>query len=235
MTSAEKPRKKSPALPRVPVGEILDTLHACYPDAHCELDFKNPFELLIATILSAQSTDKKVNQITEPLFEKYPGPEDFVRLSQSELEAAIKEIGLYKNKAKNIIATCHLLLTKHGGKVPDRMEDLVELPGVGRKTANVVLSNAFGVPAMAVDTHVHRVSNRIGLALSDDPVEIEKQLCKRIPREKWSDAHHWLIWHGRRVCDARKPKCDTCALTGYCRHYKAEAKPPRKRKKTAVE
>jgi len=233
VTATEKTAKK-PALPRVPVGQILDALHACYPDAHCELDFRNPFELLIATILSAQSTDKKVNEVTQSLFQKYPGPADFVRLAPAELEQEIKEIGLYKNKAKNIIATCHLLLTEHRGQVPDNMEDLVKLPGVGRKTANVVLSNAFGVPAMAVDTHVHRVSNRIGLAKSDDPLEIERQLCKRIPKAQWSDAHHWLIWHGRRVCDARKPKCDTCALTEFCRHYKTATKTT-KRKKTAVE
>ncbi|ASS74455.1 endonuclease III [Tumebacillus algifaecis] len=215
-------------LPRVPVTKILDTLYEMYPDAHCELDFRNPFELLIATILSAQATDKKVNQITATLFQKYPDPESFLALSQEALEQEIKEIGLYKNKAKNILATCHLLLTHHGGQVPAKMEQLVELPGVGRKTANVVLSNAFGIPAMAVDTHVLRVSNRIGLAQSDDPVVIEKQLTKRIPKAKWTDAHHWLIWHGRRVCDARKPKCEQCALTPFCREFKA-------RKKTRVE
>lgn len=219
---------QSVTLPRVPVTKILDTLYEMYPDAHCELDFRNPFELLIATILSAQSTDKKVNQITAGLFQKYPDPESFLKLSPAELEQEIKEIGLYKNKAKNILATCHLLLVKHGGEVPAKMEELVELPGVGRKTANVVLSNAFGIPAMAVDTHVHRVSNRIGLAKSDDPVVIEKQLTKRIPRNKWTDAHHWLIWHGRRVCDARKPNCEACALTPFCREFKA-------RKKTRVE
>ncbi|WP_207893919.1 endonuclease III [Tumebacillus sp. BK434] len=215
-------------LPRVPVTKILDTLYEMYPEAHCELDFRNPFELLIATILSAQATDKKVNQITAGLFQKYPGPEAFLQLTQTELEQEIKEIGLYKNKAKNILATCHLLLSKHGGQVPAKMEDLVELPGVGRKTANVVLSNAFGIPAMAVDTHVQRVSNRIGLAKSDDPVVIETQLTKRIPKAKWTDAHHWLIWHGRRVCEARKPKCEACALTPFCREFKA-------RKKTRVE
>lgn len=216
-------------LPRVPTRKILDTLHEMYPDAHCELDFKNPFELLIATILSAQSTDKKVNEITAKLFAKYPGPADFIRLTPEQLEQEIKEIGLYKNKAKNILATCRLLLKQHGGEVPAKMEELVELPGVGRKTANVVLSNAFGVPAMAVDTHVHRVSNRIGLAASDDVLEIERQLCKRIPKAKWTDAHHWLIWHGRRMCDARKPKCEACALQPYCRYFKST------RKKTSFE
>ncbi|HEU4965194.1 MAG TPA: endonuclease III [Bacilli bacterium] len=208
------------ALPRVPTKRILAALQECYPDAHCELNFRNPFELLIATILSAQSTDKKVNEVTAGLFAKYPGSADFLRLSQAELEAEIKEIGLYKNKAKNILATCHLLLDEHGGDVPAKMEELVNLPGVGRKTANVVLSNAFGVPAMAVDTHVARVSNRLGLALGDDPLVIEAQLNKRIPKKQWTDAHHWLIWHGRRVCDARKPKCDVCRLSDLCRHHK---------------
>ncbi len=216
--------KEQVTLPRVPVTKILDTLAAMYPDAHCELNFRNPFELLIATILSAQATDKKVNQVTAGLFQQYPDPASFLQLSQAELEQEIKEIGLYKNKAKNILATCHLLLAKHGGEVPAKMEDLVELPGVGRKTANVVLSNAFGVPAMAVDTHVLRVANRIGLAKSEDPLVIEKQLTKRIPKAKWTDAHHWLIWHGRRVCDARKPKCDQCELTAQCLDYKARKK-----------
>jgi endonuclease-3 len=231
--------KKRTSLPRLPVGKVLDALYALYPDAHCELHFRNPFELLVATILSAQATDRKVNEVTPGLFAKYPRPQNYLDLTQEQLEEEIKEIGLYKNKAKNILATCRLLVEKHGGEVPRRMEDLVELPGVGRKTANVVLANAFGVPAMAVDTHVHRVSNRIGLANSDDPLEIERQLCKRIPKAKWSDAHHWLIWHGRRMCDARKPKCELCPLTEWCRHYKAAAKTSsagkRTRKKTIVE
>ncbi|KEO83055.1 endonuclease III [Tumebacillus flagellatus] len=225
--------KKRPALPRVPTRKILDTLRECYPDAHCELDFRNPFELLVATILSAQATDKKVNQITGPLFAKYPGPEELGSLTQAQLEQEIREIGLYKNKAKNILETCRLLMDRHGGDVPDRMEDLVQLPGVGRKTANVVLSNAFGVPAMAVDTHVLRVSNRIGLAAGDDPLVVEQQLTKRIPKREWSDAHHWLIWHGRRVCDARNPKCGTCALTEFCRHYRGLGRAGT-RKKTGV-
>jgi endonuclease-3 len=224
--------KKRPPLPRVPTTKILDALYECYPVAHCELNFRNPFELLIATILSAQATDKKVNQIAGPLFDKYPGPAELGSLSHDQLEQEIKEIGLYKNKAKNILETCRLLLTRHEGRVPSTMEDLVELPGVGRKTANVVLSNAFGVPAMAVDTHVLRVSNRIGLAVGDDPVVVEQQLTKRIPKRQWTDAHHWLIWHGRRVCDARKPKCEQCTLTPYCRHYKGRGGT---RKKTSVE
>lgn len=195
---------------------ILQILETTYPDAHCELNFSNPFELLIATILSAQATDKKVNQITEKLFKNYKTPADFLVMSQSEMENAIKELGLYHNKAKNILTTCHLLVEKYQGKVPQDLEALIELPGVGRKTANVVLSNAFGVPALAVDTHVLRVSNRLGLATGTNPNSIEKQLMDLIPRGKWSHAHHLLIWHGRRTCIARKPKCQDCTLTTLC-------------------
>jgi endonuclease-3 len=195
---------------------ILELLETTYPDAHCELNFSNPFELLIATILSAQATDKKVNQITERLFKKHKTPEDFLRLSQAEMEEAIKELGLYHNKAKNILAACRILVEKYNGKVPQEHTALTELPGVGRKTANVVLSNAFGIPALAVDTHVLRVSNRLGLATGTNPDSIEKQLMSLIPREKWSQAHHLLIWHGRRTCSARNPKCQDCTLESLC-------------------
>lgn len=195
---------------------MLELLETTYPDAHCELNFSNPFELLIATILSAQATDKKVNQITERLFEKYKTPEDFLRLSQTEMEEAIKELGLYHNKAKNILAACRILVEKYEGKVPQEHAALTELPGVGRKTANVVLSNAFGIPALAVDTHVLRVSNRLGLTTGTNPDSIEKQLMSLIPREKWSQAHHLLIWHGRRTCAARNPKCQDCTLLSLC-------------------
>ncbi len=195
---------------------MLELLETTYPDAHCELNFSNPFELLIATILSAQATDKKVNQITERLFKKYKTPEHFLKLSQIEMEEAIKELGLYHNKAKNILAACRILVAKYDGKVPQEHEALTELPGVGRKTANVVLSNAFGIPALAVDTHVLRVSNRLGLATGTNPDSIEKQLMSLIPREKWSQAHHLLIWHGRRTCAARNPKCQDCTLISLC-------------------
>lgn len=197
-------------------NSILQILETTYPDAHCELNFSNPFELLIATILSAQATDKKVNQITERLFKNYKTPEDFLVMRQFEMENAIKELGLYHNKAKNILATCRILVEKYQGEVPPNFEALIELPGVGRKTANVVLSNAFGVPALAVDTHVLRVSNRLGLANGTNPDSIEKQLMGLIPREKWSHAHHLLIWHGRRTCVARKPKCQDCSLFTLC-------------------
>lgn len=195
---------------------ILSILETTYPEAHCELNFTTPFELLIATILSAQATDKKVNQITDRLFEKYKNPENFLNLSQAELEKEIKEIGLYHNKAKNILATCKLLVDQYQGEVPSELNALTELPGVGRKTANVVLSNAYGIPAMAVDTHVLRVSNRLGLALGTNPETIEKQLMSIIPREKWIHTHHLLIWHGRRICSARNPKCLECPLIAHC-------------------
>lgn len=205
---------------RVPTRKIMDTLAALYPDARCELNFSNPFELLIATILSAQSTDRMVNKVTERLFAKYPTPRDFLSLSEEELAEEIRGLGLYRNKSKNILQTCRILVERYRGEVPDRREDLEKLPGVGRKTANVVLSNAFGVPALAVDTHVHRVSNRLGLADSNNPLETEKQLTRRIPRKEWSITHHRLIWHGRRVCSARNPKCEICGLAPYCRFVK---------------
>ncbi|WP_132768691.1 endonuclease III [Tepidibacillus fermentans] len=205
---------------RVPTKQILKILSSLYPEAKCELLYRNPFELLIATMLSAQATDKKVNQITPFLFQKYKAPEDFLALSQQELEEEIKQIGLYKTKSKNILETCRILVEKYNGEVPKSREKLESLPGVGRKTANVVLSNAFGIPAIAVDTHVFRVSNRIGLAKSDQVLETELQLMKRIPRNLWSNAHHWLIWHGRRVCTARNPKCEICSLQPYCQYAK---------------
>ncbi len=198
------------------VNSILSILAATYPEAHCELNFSTPFELLIATMLSAQATDKKVNQVTERLFRDYKTPEQFLTLSLEEMEKAIKELGLYHNKAKNILATCRILVESYGGEVPGSMEALTQLPGVGRKTANVVLSNAFHIPAMAVDTHVLRVSNRLGLASGTNPDLIEKQLRDTIARSQWIQAHHWLIWHGRRICAARNPKCPDCPLSPLC-------------------
>lgn len=198
--------------------KILAQLKACYPEVKSGLRFSNPFELLIATILSAQSTDKQVNKVTLNLFKKYPDVHSLSKLTPEELAEEIKSIGLYKNKSKNIIAACKVLIEKYGGEVPSTREELMQLPGVGRKTANVVLSNAFNVPAIAVDTHVFRVANRLGLAESKDPLETEKQLMAVIPREDWSDAHHWLIWHGRMVCKARNPQCEKCKLNGLCKN-----------------
>ncbi|WP_309868776.1 endonuclease III [Desmospora profundinema] len=199
---------------------MLETLAELYPDAHCELNFRNPFELLIATILSAQSTDRQVNIVTKSLFSKYPTPEDFLPLTEEELAEEIRGLGLYRNKSKNILATCRILVQQYGGQVPKKRSQLEALPGVGRKTANVVLSNAFDVPALAVDTHVQRVANRLALADSDNPLETERQLTKRIPRKDWTLTHHRLIWHGRRVCAARNPKCHQCDLLPLCWHGK---------------
>jgi len=199
--------------------EILRLLAELYPDARCALNHETPFQLLVATMLSAQSTDKTVNRVTGKLFQVYPAVEDFLQLQQSELEEWIHEIGLYRNKAKNILSMCRELVTRFSGQVPASMEELLSLPGVGRKTANVVLSNAFNIPAIAVDTHVFRVSNRIGLAAADNVSDTERQLLAAIPRELWTSSHHWLIWHGRKICDAKKPKCDLCKLKQHCSFF----------------
>lgn len=199
---------------------ILDILEETYPQAKCELHFRTPFQLLVATMLSAQSTDRTVNRITESLFARYPDVESFLSLTQEQLEQEIREIGLYRNKAKNILAMCRELVTRFSGQVPASLEDLTSLPGVGRKTANVVLSNAFNIPALAVDTHVFRVSNRIGLAHSDRVDQTEEQLTALIPKNRWSKSHHLLIWHGRRTCTARKPRCEACSVMPYCEFFK---------------
>lgn len=200
------------------IEKMLELLEMHYEDAVTELHFRNPFELLIATILAAQCTDKQVNKITPGLFQKYPGPEEMAALTPEELGKEIRSCGFYKTKSRNIINTCKMLLAEYGGQVPDSMEALTRLPGVGRKTANVVMSNAFGKDAIAVDTHVFRVSNRLGLADAGNVLDTEKQLMENIPQEKWSDAHHWLIYHGRRVCKARKPDCEGCFLQTLCKY-----------------
>lgn len=204
--------------------KILDILKETYPDAKCELNYETPFQLLVATILSAQTTDKKVNEITDTLFKDYPDLEAFLTLTNEELEERIRQIGLYKNKAKNLIMMCNQLKQNFGGEVPNTMEGITSLAGAGRKTANVVLSNAFGVPSIAVDTHVFRVSNRLGLANSDNVLEVEKQLQKELPKREWSLTHHLLIFHGRRCCIARRPKCEECPLTDVCKYYKENKK-----------
>lgn len=201
-------------------GEILEKLKAEYPDAKCELNYMSPFQLLVATILSAQTTDKKVNEVTKDLFEEYPDLDSFLTLAQEEIEERIRQIGLYRNKAKNIYIMCRQLKENFNGEVPKTMEGIVSLAGAGRKTANVVLSNAFGVPAIAVDTHVFRVSNRIGLAKAKDVQETENQLMKELPKKEWSLAHHLLIFHGRRCCYARKPNCSECVINDKCNYYK---------------
>lgn len=198
------------------VTTVLRLLKETYPDAKPELDFNSPFELLVATMLSAQCTDKQVNKTTAVLFPKYGTPEAFAALTEEELAPYIKGCGLYKTKGKNIIAASRILLAEYGGEVPNDRDALTKLPGVGRKTANVVVSNAFGTPAIAVDTHVFRVANRIGLADAKDVLHTEEQLMQNIPKEEWSIAHHWLIFHGRRCCSARNPKCEGCSVREYC-------------------
>lgn len=199
---------------------VLALLEQNYTDAVSELNFTNTFELLIATILAAQCTDKQVNKVTPDLFANFPTPLEMGALTPEELEPHIKSCGFYKTKSRNIIRTCHILTDEYDGQVPGDMDSLTKLPGVGRKTANVVMSNAFGEAAIAVDTHVFRVSNRLGLAKADDVLNAEKQLMKNIPKVKWSAAHHWLIYHGRRVCKARKPECYNCFLQPYCDYGK---------------
>lgn len=204
------------------IERVIEILMDLYPDAKAELNYSNPFELLIATILSAQCTDVQVNKTTEVLFKELKTPEDYLKLSIEELGERIRSCGFYRTKSKNILATCKLLIEKFDGKVPDTLEELMSLPGVGRKTANVVLSNAFSKPAIAVDTHVFRVSNRIGLADSKNVLDTEKDLMENIRKEMWSKAHHLLIFHGRRICKARRPLCHKCPLTDYCFYYKEE-------------
>lgn len=206
---------------RVSAKKIFETLANMYPDAHCELEFETPFQLLIATILSAQSTDVQVNKVTKGLFAKYPTAEAMLQLTEKELANEIRILGLFRSKSKNIYQTCHILVEDYNGQVPMERESLEKLPGVGRKTASVVLSNAFGIPALAVDTHVQRVSNRLALVKSETPIETEKQLTKKVPKKKWLDTHHQLIWHGRRLCTARKPKCSMCDLLLYCKYGQA--------------
>ena len=197
---------------------ILAALHDLYPDAGPELNFTNPYETLIATMLSAQCTDKQVNKVTPAVFARYPDAHAMAEAQLDDLFPMVKSCG-FKSKASNIIETCRLLCARHGGEVPATREELTALPGVGRKTANVVLANAFKVPALAVDTHVFRVSNRLGLADAKTVEETEKQLMRAIPKADWCDAHHWLIWHGRRVCKAQRPLCEECGLREMCKEY----------------
>jgi endonuclease-3 len=197
--------------------EINQRLKRMYPKAKCSLDYRNPFELLIATMLSAQSTDVRVNIVTKSLFRKYPGPEAFARARQAEMERDVRQTGFFRNKAKAVIAASQAILEKHGGEVPQTMEELTALPGVGRKTANVVLGNAFGKNVgVVVDTHVGRVSGRLGLTAHAQPEKIEQDLMKLIPQKEWTIFSHRLIFHGRQICAARKPRCSECALNDLC-------------------
>ncbi|MGW4663110.1 endonuclease III [Streptosporangium sandarakinum] len=190
-----------------------------YPDAHCELDFRDPLELLVATILSAQCTDKRVNLVTPTLFVKYRTAEDYAAADRAELEEMIRSTGFFRAKAASIIGMAQAVCERHGGEVPRRLADLVKLPGVGRKTANVVLGNAFGVPGITVDTHFQRLVGRFGWTAETDPVKIEKVVAELIPRRDWTMMSHRLIWHGRRMCHARKPACGVCPLATLCPSY----------------
>jgi endonuclease-3 len=197
--------------------DIVSTLKRMYPKARCSLDFTSAFELLIATILSAQSTDVRVNIVTKSLFRKYPDPASFAGASQVEMERDVRQTGFFRNKAKAVIAASKAIVEKHGGEVPRTMDELTALPGVGRKTANVVLGNAFKTPVgVVVDTHVTRVSGRLGLTSNADPVKIEQDLMKLIPPKEWTSFSHRLIAHGREICIARKPKCAECRLNELC-------------------
>lgn len=201
------------------VADIIAKLEVMHPNAECELVFSSPFELLVAVILSAQCTDKRVNQVTEKLFKVYNTPLQFAQLSEDELREYIFTCGFYRNKAKNIISASQDIVTKFGGEVPSDIDSLMTLAGVGKKTANVVYSVAFGGQAIAVDTHVLRLSKRIGFCDSDDPLKVEKALMQILPKEKWSHAHHLLIHHGRYTCSARNPQCSNCLINEHCRHF----------------
>ncbi|MEG1312107.1 MAG: endonuclease III [Romboutsia sp.] len=202
------------------INKILDILEETYPDAKCELDYTTPFELLIATILSAQCTDIRVNKVTGELFKKYNTAHAFSKLSIEEISEEIKSCGLYKSKAQKIKLTSEILCRLYDGEVPSTLEELIQLPGVGRKTAGVVLSNAFGQDAIAVDTHVFRIANRIGIVKTHTPEKTEFALMEAIPRNRWSHSHHLMIFHGRRMCKARKAECSICPIKNDCSYYK---------------
>jgi endonuclease-3 len=201
---------------RARARRVVRLLAQAYPDAQCALRYETPLQLLVATILSAQCTDSRVNLVTPALFARYPDAEAFAAAEPAGLERLIHSTGFFRNKARNIIACCRQLVEKHGGQVPRTMEELVPLPGVGRKTANVILGNAFAVPGIPVDTHVGRLSRRMGLTEADDPVKVESDLTRLVPRKAWTMFGHRMIFHGRQVCHARKPLCEHCTLAALC-------------------
>lgn len=208
-------------------AEVIRRLRRAYPDAHCALNHTNPFELLVATILSAQCTDERVNIVTENLFRKYRTPQDFASVEQSELEKDIHSTGFFRNKAKNIKAASQRLIDVYRSEVPHRMEEILTLAGVARKTANVVLGNAFGISSgVVVDTHVARLSKRLGLTTATNPEKIERDLERIVPKRNWIMFPHWMIFHGRRICNARKPKCPECVLADICPSYPVFIKDP---------
>jgi endonuclease III len=197
-------------------GQVRHALKKLYPNAQSALQFTDPLQLVIATILSAQCTDARVNMVTPALFARYPDAEAFANARPSELQRLIYSTGFYRSKAKNIIGCCKQIVALHGVKVPQTMKDLVALPGIGRKTANVILGNAFGIPGIPVDTHVTRLAYRMGLSRSRKPQRIERDLMELVPPEEWTDFGHWMIWHGRKVCSARRPQCEQCSLADFC-------------------
>lgn len=205
-------------------GRILTGLLEAYPDAHCELDFSSPLELYVATVLSAQCTDTRVNQVTPALFARCRSADDYLALGQEELETLIRPTGFFRNKARNILGGCAAIVERFGGVVPRTLEELVTIPGCGRKTANVILGNAFDTPGITVDTHVQRLSHRFALTEETDPVKIEFALMELFPAAEWTRLSHAMIWHGRRVCEARKPKCDECSLRAECVYVREQEK-----------
>ncbi len=211
--------------PAEKIGPILKLLDEHYRDARCTLDFTNPLELLVATVLSAQCTDVRVNQVTPGLFKRYPTAAHYAGADLTDLEQAIYTTGFYRQKAKSIKALCQALVSQFGGQVPPSLDELVKLPGIGRKTANVILGNAFDIPGVVVDTHVSRVAQRLGLTQHKDPVKIEFDLMPLVPRERWVQFSHQLIMHGRRICSAKKPDCPHCPLLPYC-DYGAKVRGP---------
>jgi endonuclease-3 len=206
----------APASRRRRAAALFRRLARAYPDARCELNFKTPFQLLAATILSAQCTDKNVNRVTPGLFAAWPDAASLARARPSQVAAKIRSLGLYRMKARSLVGMARALMQHHGGQVPRTRSELTALPGVGRKTANVVLSNAFGLPGLAVDTHVLRVGKRLGLLTAADAVKAELELCAQLPPDQWGMASHRLIWHGRRICTAREPRCGGCVVSGLC-------------------
>lgn len=211
--------------------DLLARLDEAYPDARCALEHGDPFQLVVATILSAQCTDARVNLVTPALFAKYPTSGKLAKARTDELEALIHSTGFFRNKAKNLIGLGQALMERHNGEVPSDAEALATLPGVGQKTANVVLSNAFGIPALAVDTHIFRVARRLDLSSGSSPEKVEADLCRLFPKDTWIPLHHQLIWHGRRVCDARKPRCETCTLQDLCPTGSGRIKDPHRGKR----
>ena len=207
------------------IVKIIETLKDMYPDATCSLDFSTPFEMGVAVMLSAQCTDERVNKITPLLFEKYKKPEDYINAGMEKIEEIIKPCGFYKNKAKNLLGYATIISKKYNGKMPETMDELVKLPGIGRKSANVIMLEAFNNPqGIAVDTHARRIANRIGLSKEKEPTKIEQDLIKQIPKKYFKDVNHLLVWHGRNICTARKPECERCRINQYCDFYNKNVK-----------